>query len=70
MGDLTGAIIVVVTFAVSFGLVRAIVLYRNKRAAERKQAVVAAQALEKSLQPPSKNKNKRRREQRKNSSGS
>lgn len=66
MGSLTGGIIVVVTFAVAFGIARAVMLYRARREAERKQAYAAAQRLEKSLQPPSKNKNKRRREQRKN----
>ncbi len=66
MGSLTGGIIVVVTFAVAFGIARAIMLHRAKREAERKQAYAAIQRMEKSLLPPSKNKNKRRREQRKN----
>ncbi len=66
MGSLTGGIIVVVAFAVAFGIARAVMLYRARREAGRKQAYAAVQRLEKSLQPPSKNKNKRRREQRKN----
>ena len=64
MGSLTGGIIVVVAFAIAFGISRAVVLYRAKREAERKQAHAAIQRLQKSLSPPSKNKNKRRREQR------
>ncbi|NYT61778.1 hypothetical protein H0A66_05495 [Alcaligenaceae bacterium] len=66
MGSLTGGIIVIVAFAITFGIARAVMLYRAKREAERKQALAAMQRLEKALQPPSQNKNKRRREQRKN----
>lgn len=66
MGSLTGGIIILVSFAAAFGIVRAVMLYRARREAGRKQAYAAIQRMEKSLQPPSKNKSKRRREQRKN----
>lgn len=65
MGSLTGGIILMVAFAVAFGMARAFMLYRARREAERKEAYAGVQRLEKSLQPPSKNKSKRRREQRK-----
>jgi flagellar biosynthesis/type III secretory pathway M-ring protein FliF/YscJ len=65
MGSLTGGIIIVVTFAVTFGIARAVMLYRARREAERKRAYAEFQQLQKSLQPPSKNKSKRRREQQK-----
>ncbi|RTZ47691.1 hypothetical protein EKL30_01475 [Candidimonas sp. SYP-B2681] len=65
MGSLTSGIILVIAFAAAFGIARAVMLYRARREAARKQAYAAIQRLEKSLQPPSKNKNKRRREGRK-----
>ncbi|HEY9281164.1 MAG TPA: hypothetical protein VIP51_13910 [Eoetvoesiella sp.] len=64
MGSLSGGIIIVVAFAVTFAIARAIMHWRAKQEAQRKQAYAAVQRLEKSMQPPSKNKSKRRREQR------
>jgi hypothetical protein len=70
MGSLTSGLILVVAFAAAFGIARAVTLYRGRREAGRKQAYAAIQRMEKSMQPPSKNKNKRRREQRKAQVGS
>lgn len=63
MGNMTGGIIIVVAFALAFGVARAIMQVRAKRERQRAQVRSDFQRLQKSMQPPSKNKSKRRREQ-------
>jgi hypothetical protein len=63
MEELVNAIILIVTFLVTVGVFKVVTGIRARRAMKREQNRVERERLEKSLQPPSKNKSKRRREQ-------
>lgn len=63
MEELVNAIILIITFLVTVGVFKVVTGIRARRAMKREQNRVERERLEKSLQPPSKNKGKRRREQ-------
>ncbi|MEO6960254.1 MAG: hypothetical protein ABI228_03270 [Burkholderiaceae bacterium] len=61
--ELVSAIILIVTFVITVGVFKMVTGIRARRAMKREQNRVERERLEKSLQPPPKNKSKRRREQ-------
>jgi steroid 5-alpha reductase family enzyme len=64
MEELTNAIVLIVAFLVTVGIFRGVAGLRARRAMKREQYRAEQERVRKSLQPPSKNKSKRRREQR------